>query len=242
MSDTSEITTTRQLLKPTPDLWTSVTVRGNKAVYGVLTTNVLYQERLEHMGFAPAGEGKFIRSLSADGEVLQTHANFAQHLEEMLLQSARLRHVGWEETLDLFISRVNNTPLHWFLYGSGALAVRGIDVDPGDLDFCVSDAQLAGYIFKDLLVEPVTKMNGWVADYGGRAFSGCLFEWIAGVHSEVDEPLPHEQGLAAAQRIESVRWHEHKIFVAPLDLQLAVTERRGLTDRAMKIRAHIASK
>lgn len=87
----------------------------------------------------------------------------------MLLQSARIRPARWEETLDLFLRRVDRTPLRWFLYGSGALAVRGIDIQPGDLDFWVSDSQRAGRIFEDLLVEPVTtsgEMSGPMADPG----------------------------------------------------------------------------
>jgi len=121
-----------------------------------------------------------MRNLSASGDVWRTHSNFARHLEEMLLQSARLRSVPWEETLDLFIRRVEETPLHWFLYGSGALAVRGIDVQPGDLDFCVNDAHLAGKIFEDLLVEPVTTITGWIADCGARAFAAaCSSGWQA---------------------------------------------------------------
>jgi hypothetical protein len=131
--------------------------------------------------------------------------------------------------------------LRWFLYGSGALAVRGIDVQPGDLDFCVNDAHFAGRIFEDLLVEPVTTMTGWIADSGARAFAGCLFEWMAGVHPEVDEPTPHEQGLVALGCLESVRWREGTIPVAPLTFQLAVTEGRGLSERAAKIRAYMGS-
>jgi hypothetical protein len=157
-----------------------------------------------------------MRNLSASGDVWRTHSNFARHLEETLLQSAPLRPVPWEETLDLSLRRVKETPLRWFLYGSGALAVRGIDVQPGDLDFCVNDAHLAGTIFEDLLVEPVTIMTGWIADCGARAFAGCLFEWMAGVHPEVDEPTPHEQGLVALGCLESVRWLERIIPVAPL--------------------------
>ena len=159
----------------------------------------------------------------------------------MLLQSARSRPVPWEQTLDLFLRRVKGTPLRWFLYGSGALAIRGIDVQPGDLDFCVNDAHLAGRIFEDLLVEPVTTMTGWIADCGARAFAHCLFEWMAGVHPEVDEPTPHEQGLVALGCLEWVPWHEGIIPVAPLSLQLSVTERRGLSERAEKIHAYMAS-
>jgi hypothetical protein len=74
----------------------------------------------------------------------------------------------WEQALEEFLARVEGSGLDWFLYGPRALAVRGIDVDPRDLDFNVSDAYLAGRLFADLLVEPVTKMTGWVADRGPR--------------------------------------------------------------------------
>jgi hypothetical protein len=57
-------------------------------------------------------------------------------------------------------------------------------------------------------------------------------EWIAGVH-DTDEP--HEQSPTA--RLDHVRWRGHDVPVAPLDLQLAVSRRRGLTDRASKILA-----
>jgi hypothetical protein len=101
--------------------------------------------------------------------------------------------------------------------------------------------ELDGRIFEDLLVEPITTMTGWIADCGARAFAGCLFEWMAGVHPEVDEPTPHEQRLVALGCLESVRWRERIIPVAPLTLQLSVTERRGLSERAAKIRAYMAS-
>jgi hypothetical protein len=230
----------KQVLRPSTDLSTSVQIRGDRAIYGVRTGNVLYQERLLHMGFVSSREDRFVRNLSASGDVERTHRNFAAHLEEMLLQSARLRPVRWEETLELFLSRVKNIPLRWFLYGSGGLAIRGINVQPGDLDFWVSDAKLAGDIFEDLLVEPVTTMSGWIADRIARAFSGCLFEWMADVHPEVDEPWPHEQGPVARGRLETVCWRGRTIPVPPLDLQLAVTERRGLSGRAAKIREYSA--
>lgn len=229
----------RQVLHPAAGLTTSVEIRDRVATYEVRSGDPLYQRRLLHMGFVPATVGRFLRRLSATGDVLRTHANFARHLEEMLLQSARLRPVPWWQALEVFLERVEGSQLRWFLYGSGALAVRGIDVGPGDLDFWVDDAQLAGTLFEELLVEPVTAMSGWIADSAGRAFSGCLLEWIAGVHADVDEPEPHEQGPAAAGRLEHVRWHGHDVPVAPLDLQLAVNQRRGLTGRVQRIHAYL---
>lgn len=236
------MTAEKQVLRPTANLSTSVEIRDDRAIYKVRTSNLLYQDRLLHIGFASSREGRFARSLSASGDVWRTHRNFAQHLEEILLQSARLHPVPWEDTLDLFLRRVEGTSLRWFLYGSAALALRGIDVGPGDLDFHVNDAHLAGSIFEDLLVEPVTTMTGWIADCGGRAFAGCLFEWMAGAHAEVDEPMPHEQGPKALSCLESVRWRNWSVPVPSLALQLSVTERRGLSERAAKIHAYIASR
>jgi hypothetical protein len=223
-------------LRAGPGLWTSVDVRAGRASYTVRTEDPVFQERLEHMGYPRTGATTFTRVLSATGDVTRVHANFARHLEEMLLQSARLRPVAWERALGEVLRRVEGSRLDWFLYGSGALAVRGIDAGPGDLDLWVGDAHHAGEIFADLLVEPVTEVSGWIADAGGRAFHGCLFEWIAGVHPSVDEPEPHEQGQAAHARRETVRWRGHDVMLAPLDLQLAVAERRGLTERAATIR------
>lgn len=223
-------------LRAGPDLWTSVEVRGETARYEVRTGDQVYQERLTHMGYSRTGPASFARVLSATGDVTRVHANFAHHLEQMILQSARLSPVGWEIALTEFLRRVEGTALDWFLYGSGALAVRGIDADPGDLDFAVGDARHVGEIFDDLLVEPVADIHGWIADAVGRAFHGCLFEWIAGVHPSVDEPEPHEQGRVAAARRETVRWRGWDVAVAPLDLQLAVAERRGLAGRATAIR------
>lgn len=55
----------------------------------------------------------------------------------------------------------------------------------------------------------------------------------------MDEPEPVDYGPAAASRLEHVTWRGHRIAVPPLDLQLAVANRRGLADRARLIEAAI---
>ncbi|WIX79933.1 hypothetical protein QRX50_03785 [Amycolatopsis carbonis] len=67
----------------------SLHLDGARAACEVSTNVELYRDRLVHLGFDPAGTDCFVRWLSATGGVRRTHANFARHLEEMLLQSAR---------------------------------------------------------------------------------------------------------------------------------------------------------
>jgi len=221
-------------------LTTSLRLVGDIAEFIVTTDDPIYQDRIVHMGWRPAGDCSFVRRLSASQDAERIHENFARHLEEMVLQSARLRPVAWQAALEEFLARVDGTGLSWWLYGNGALVVRGLDVDPGDLDFVVDDAHTAGCIFSDLLVEPVTRREGWVAEWTGRAFHGALFEWVANVDPAVDAE-PHEQGRAAASRLETVIWHGHPVRVPPLELQLATAIRRGLNERAATIRQAMAN-
>ena len=137
--------------------------------------------------------------------------------------------------MEEFLARVDGTDLDWWLYGSGALAVRGMDIVPGDLDFAVDDAHYAGRIFSDLLVEPVTGPLDWVAVWIGRAFHCALFEWSAQAAPTVDS-APNEFGRWAADSLETVAWRGHEVYVPRLDIQLAVALQRGLTDRAAMIR------
>ena len=115
------------------------------------------------------------------------------------------------------------------------MAVRGLAIQPRDLDLHVDDAYLAGRLMADLLVEPVTRMRGWVADVGGRAYAGATIEWLAGAHQS-GVSLPHEQDEDAGGHLELVSWKGREIPVPSLDLQLAVAERRGLDERVALIR------
>jgi hypothetical protein len=89
----------------------------------------------------------------------------------------------------------------------------------------------------DALVTPVERLDGWVANYTGRAFSHAIVEWISEPHASRDDPsAPHEQGPFICSELETVDWRGHHVRVPPLSAQLRVCERRGLTARAKLIR------
>ncbi len=220
-------------------LWTELLHDGELVEFVVHTRETLYQDRLVKMGWKPLEETAFTRRLTASPDVERIFANFTRHLETMILQSARLCAIEWELALETFIDRVSGTGVGWWLYGSGALAARGLDIVPGDLDFSVEDGRVVGEALDDLLVEPVTGMVGWIADSGGRAFHGALVEWLSGPHPTGMDP-PHEQERAAAAHLERVQWRGRDVFVPKLEIQLAVATRRGLDDRCAMIRRALA--
>lgn len=164
--------------------------------------------------------------------------NFSAHAPAMLRQAAGLEPVPWRDALREVCGRTGSGRADWWLTGSAALAVRGAPIDPGDLDLvCTAeDAVRLGKVFADALIEPVARSGSdWISDYWGRAFWAARIEWIGGPRPMADQPLPSDFGLVAASRLETVRWERWLIRVPPLNLQRAVSERRGLTDRVALI-------
>ena len=209
---------------------------GDRVEFIVRTDVPAYQARLPKMGWQPGGgPGSFTRRLDDAPGSEAIFARFTRHVETMIRQSARLERADWETGLAELAGRAEGSGLRWWLYGSGALAVRGLSIEPGDLDVHVSDAALAGRLMADLLVEPVTRMRGWVADAGGRAYAGILIEWLAGARATGTEP-PDEQEEETVGHLELLPWRGRQIPVPSLKIQLAAAERRGLGDRAALIR------
>jgi hypothetical protein len=166
--------------------------------------------------------------------------NFARCLELILSQLSGRVPVPWRDALRELCRRTDRQPAGWWLTGSAALAVRGAPVEPGDIDLVcsVSDAVALGDVFSDALVEPVAPApSESISEWWGRAFCGARIEWIGGPKPWVDEPRPADFGPAAAARLETVAFEDWMIRVPPLDLQRAVSQRRGLTGRVAMIDA-----
>lgn len=226
------------------ELETSVEEQGGRARFLVAAREPAYRDRLLHMGYLPAGDGRRFatRWFVASPATGRYYQRFAASIEAMVLQSARLVPVPWHAALHEALSRLSRSGLTWWLYGSAALAIRGIEVEPGDIDINVSDCKLAGKIFDDLLITPVEQLDGWVARCAGRAFSDAIIEWLSGPLADLDDPqAPHEQGPFIEPYLEGIAWQGHTVRVPPLDAQLRVCEQRGLTERADLIRQAIAA-
>jgi hypothetical protein len=165
--------------------------------------------------------------------------HFRQSLMSLLRQTARLDAVPWREALHDVAGRLDTAHVDWWLVGSGALAVRGLAVEPRDLDLVVSErhAGRTAESLLDALIEPAVEASDWISRWFGRAWFGARVEWVAGVAATVDLPLPSDFGPAAAARLSEVQWEGKTIRVPPLNLQRDVSARRGLDDRVAMIEA-----
>ena len=209
------------------------------ALFVVRTDEAAFREVLPGLAYAPSN-GEFARRFPADApQLARIYSNFERTIEQVLEQSANRRPVLWEEALSDLAARLDGSGVEWFLCGSAALAARGIEVAPRDIDFVTTDQERVRKALADALIEPplYDVDRGWIAAWFGRAYVGARVEWVADVYPDFDAwGAPSEVGPQSAARLERVRWNGRDLLLSPLDVQLAVNEKRGLADRVEAIR------
>jgi len=210
---------------------------GDKTYFLVSELGPSFHKASKDLGFVETVDG-FARVFDANTQHIdQIFARFVSFAEEMILQAAGARPVPWDKALLSFLERISGENIDWWLAGSAALAIRGVDLVPRDLDIITdeSGARQLGLVLSDWLVEPVQESHGWIARWFGRAFAQARIEWVGDVEKWVDDRGPSDFGPAARAELQTVRWNGYKINVPPLEIQLAVCERRGLKDRAKRV-------
>jgi hypothetical protein len=145
----------------------------------------------------------------------------------------------WRAALRDLLSRAGQARVPVAVVGSAALAVRGVDVRPGDIDVLTTleGADALGESYRDVLVVPVATEPGF--GRWGRAFIGGIrVEWLGTPAGVREGPWP----LAAAEwsvasPFDEIRWENRSLRVPPLDVQRQVEVQRQRRDRVAAIDA-----
>src|SRR5690242_8403427 len=79
------------------------------------------------------------------------YQRFASTVETMILHQVGVQPVPCEPALQAVLQRLVPHDFNWWLLGSAAMAARGLDVKPGDIDLVTDDAgaHKLGEIFFD---------------------------------------------------------------------------------------------
>jgi hypothetical protein len=222
-------------------------LKDETVVFIITDLDPQYHQAAQDTGYTQTDEG-FVREVLTDTEgrrhdfLERILTNAEEYLETLFAQKARLQPVLWEQALLTFLKMVEGKNIDWWLVGSAATAARGIDIQPGDIDLCTSeaDALTLQNLLSDSVIQPLQDSTGWVGKWFGRAFLGARLEWVGGLNESSDAGTISDFGLLAHSRLEMIQWNGYAIRVPPLDLQLETSVRRGLTDRAEKIRKAIS--
>jgi hypothetical protein len=168
----------------------------------------------------PAG-GRFVWEYPPDAPGWEEASrNWEDFGAELFDQKHGVLPVDWEAGLLWIGDILDGMDADWTLVGSAALAVRGIDVSPGNLDVVVDEAsadRLAPHIGAGVL-RPMVDTDGWVvATRMGLLFHGCGITVLGGVKDQ-ERPTPWDSEARA--HAETVVWGDRTIRVPPLQRQL----------------------
>ncbi|MTI79475.1 MAG: hypothetical protein FH758_01130 [Firmicutes bacterium] len=149
--------------------------------------------------------------------------------------------VPWEEALYEFVKKVNGKGIGWWLTGSCAACIRGIKLNPHDVDIMINskDVDRINDVFDGYIIEPIVDTNGWLTKDFGVIFLHARIDIASDPLACLDDPEPVDCGPYARANLEEITWRGYVIKVPPLELQLNVNRRRGRLDRVKLIEEYI---
>lgn len=203
----------------------------------VRTDEADIQAALVQFGCQKKSELEYARAFLPSPEAPVFFGRFAACARDLFAQFSGVVAVPWERSLEHLHGLLATADVDWLLSGSVALAARGIEVRPRDIDFVVAEMEPTMEALRDLIIEPPIRAHGqWHAEWFGRAWDGTRIEWVAETKPDLDEhEWTSDIGLDAVARAETIDWQGLSFRIPPLDLQLAVCRDRGLDERVVAI-------
>jgi hypothetical protein len=214
---------------------------GNDILFVVSEFSPEYKEVFENACYS-LEDGSYTKRFANDTpNISRIRENWENYAEEMFAQMGYFKTPRWEEALLGFMERIRDTDIHWWLTGSCAACVRGVNIRPHDVDIMLrsEDIYKVNQLFADYIVEPIKSSKGWVAANFGVLFMDARIDLAFDPEDFVDNPEPVDFGPYAMRNLEDVDWNGHTVRVPPLELQMQVNKRRGRDDRAAAIEEYM---
>ncbi|MDQ1289294.1 MAG: hypothetical protein QG622_2860 [Actinomycetota bacterium] len=216
---------------------------NDQVIFRLLDVDPRFHDVLRQCFWATDGDSWF-RPYPADARHLdRIRPYFAAQAERMFSQLGYFEPVPWERALLAFADRAAGTTIDWWLTGSCAACIRGVPLNPHDVDIIIDSGsadEVAGR-FADVLIEPIVDTGGWLTKEFGVLFWHARIDIASDPVAALDDPEPSDCGPYARAHLEEVTWQGRTFRVPPLELQASINQRRGRSDRASLIQAHLAA-
>ncbi|WP_207655721.1 nucleotidyltransferase domain-containing protein [Vallitalea okinawensis] len=210
---------------------------GNYTVFRISDFDVKYEKILE-MCFYEKDEDSYKKLFLKDTPNMnRIKDNYKSNAEKMFSQVGYFTPIPWEKALLEFAKKVDEKGIDWWLTGSCAACIRGIPLNPHDVDIMIDskDANKIGELFVNYIVEPIIDTNGWLTKDFGVLFLHARIDIASDPQACLDDPEPVDCGPYAKEHLEVITWNGYEIKVPPLSLQLYVNKLRGRNDRVKLI-------
>jgi len=210
-------------------------------IFRISDFELKYERILKMCFYTNDGKG-YTKRYPADAKYLaKMQERYAQKARLMFDQLGYFTEIPWEKGLEKFCEIMEGQNIDWWLTGSCAACIRGVRLNPHDIDIMINsaDKDKITELFSDYLIEPIIDTNGWVTKDFGVMFLEVRIDIASDPSPLIDQPEPADCGPYARNHLEIIEWNGYKIQVPPLQLQLNVNRRRERFDRVKIIEEFI---
>lgn len=199
-------------------------------------------EKLFQMCFYEPVKNGYIKTYPKTAKYIdKIMSRYEKYAKEMFDQLGYFSDVPWEKGLEDFCSYMQKANIDWWLTGSCAACIRGIKLQPHDIDIMVDsrDIPVLTEILQGILIEPIVDTNGWLTKDFGVVFNHCRIDIASDPSKILDDPEPVDCGPYAKKHLEEVMWNKFRIKIPPVELQITVNRKRKRMDRVRAMEEYL---
>lgn len=207
-----------------------------------------YKEVLLHYGFTEKNH-RYTRSYNKNTFMFQQSSrllkeNFEGCLEKMINNTLCNTKMDWEKALDAIADKMLKNNISWWLTGSAACAIRGINIIPQDIDIMTYKTEIKKVekVFKNFAIEPYHHVTNWVVKGFGVIYLNGRIDMAFEPEESSDGHGRVDFGFYAMNNLETIKWKGYSIKVPPVDLHIYSNKVRGRHDRVKLIEEYIKKK
>ncbi len=220
-----------------------IIVQDKDVVYRAVSREGLSDEQLAGMFYTLAGDYYEKRlPLSAmmfEHDFPKIEERYNAFIKETISRKGTLEDL--EKALLWIITEHEKHNIKWWLAGSAALFVRGLNVLPHDIDIMTYKSEISKIhsVVEPYIVEPFHHVSGWVVKGFGVINQGYRVDYAFEPEDWVDSQGYVDFGPYAEKNLEKVEWKGHSINVPPLKLHILSNKLRNRMHIAREIEKYI---
>ena len=167
--------------------------------------------------------------------------NFRKYLPQMIKHFLEQEPLDWESALQETTETLCRHGIRWWLAGSAACSVRGIDIAPHDIDIMTYLSEVPKFrdAFARHRVEPFHHVSDWMVKGFGVIYLNGRVDIAFDPEESSDVNGILDYGVYASQHLEEISWYGYRIMVPPVELHITGNENRGRKKRVELIKAYI---
>jgi len=138
--------------------------------------------------------------------------NFTKYGETAIKQQLKIIPAPWEKALDLFIPEIEKLDVDWYIHGSVAMALWGIDVAPKDVNIIIpnySDFDRVRDHFCKYAIRPIERCENWIMSGLGEIF----MEAVIGISFHNKELEPYDMS-----KLGKINYNGTEVYVSGLEM------------------------